>query len=191
MKKNKNFNIIIAGVGGQGLITLTQILAQAALLENYDVKTSELHGLAQRGGSVETHLRFGKKVYSPLIDQAKADLVISLEIQEGLRKISFANSQTIFIVNSSYIAYPGGFSVETVAKKAKQLLKKRLHLIPASEICKEKLQNEVVGGIYLLGYGVYNNLISLKGKSLLEAIRNVVPEKYQELNIKAFQLGRS
>ena len=191
MKKNKTFNIIIAGVGGQGLITLTQILAQAALLENYDVKTSELHGLAQRGGSVETHLRFGKKVYSPLIDQAKADLVISLEIQEGLRKISFANSQTIFIVNSSYIAYPGGFSVETVAKKAKQLLKKKFHLIPASEICTKILQNEVVSGIYLLGYGIYKNLIPLKKESVLQAIKEIMPEKYQELNIKAFQLGRS
>lgn len=74
----KNFNIIIAGIGGQGVITLTRILANAALLDGYDVKTSELHGLSQRGGSVETHIRFGKKIYSPLIMPGQADLVIDL-----------------------------------------------------------------------------------------------------------------
>lgn len=75
---HKNLNIIICGLGGQGVITLTRILAQAAFLESYDVKTSELHGLAQRGGSVETHIRFGKKVYSPLVIPGKADLIINL-----------------------------------------------------------------------------------------------------------------
>lgn len=84
-KDIKNFNIILVGVGGQGIITLTRILAQAALIERYDVKTSELHGLSQRGGSVEAHVRFGAKIYSPLVKRAGADLIISLEIQETLR----------------------------------------------------------------------------------------------------------
>lgn len=75
---HKNLNIIISGTGGQGVITLTRILAHAALLENYDVKTSELHGLAQRGGSVETHVRFGKKIYSPLIMPNQINLIINL-----------------------------------------------------------------------------------------------------------------
>ena len=187
---NKTFNIIIAGVGGQGLITLTQILAEAALLEDYDVKTSELHGLAQRGGSVETHLRLGKKVYSPLIDDVKADLIISLEIQEGLRKITFANSKTNFVINNMYIAYLGALSKAEVEKKAKNLLKKKLHLISASEVCKKELENEVVGGIYLLGYVVYKNLIPLKEKSVLKAIEEIIPERYLELNKKAFQLAK-
>ena len=147
MKKNKVFNIIIAGVGGQGLITLTQILAEAALLQGYDVKTSELHGLAQRGGSVETHFRFGKEVYSPLIDDGQADLIVSLEIQEGLRKITFSNLKTNFIINNIHIAYPGALSKTEVERKAKNLLKERLHLVFASEICKKELGNEVVGGI--------------------------------------------
>jgi indolepyruvate ferredoxin oxidoreductase beta subunit len=63
----KGFNIILAGVGGQGIITLTRILAEAALIEKKEVRTSELHGLSQRGGSVETHIRFGKEIYSPLV----------------------------------------------------------------------------------------------------------------------------
>jgi len=77
MRKNLT-NIIICGLGGQGVITLTRILANAALLDNYDVKTSELHGLSQRGGSVETHVRFGKKIYSPLIMPGQAYLIIDL-----------------------------------------------------------------------------------------------------------------
>ena len=72
-----NFNIIISGIGGQGIITLTRILAEAALLQGLDVKTSELHGLSQRGGSVETHIRFGRNIFSPLVRQGSADLIIS------------------------------------------------------------------------------------------------------------------
>jgi len=90
----KDFNIIIIGTGGQGLITLLQVLAEAALIENYDVKTSELHGLSQRGGSVEVHIRFGKEIHSPLVSQSGADLVLALEIQESLKGIYFANRKT-------------------------------------------------------------------------------------------------
>lgn len=187
MTKNA-FNIIIAGVGGQGLITLTRILAEAALSEGYDVKTSELHGLSQRGGSVETYIRFGKKVHSPLIDEGGADLILGLETQEGLRKISFSHPQTIFVVNDSYIPYFGGLKKEEIEKKIKSLLKTRLHLIPASEICKKELRNEVVSGIYLLGYSVYKKIIPLKPTPILKAIEKVVPEKYLELNKKAFNL---
>lgn len=187
MAKN-NFNIIITGVGGQGLITLTKILAEAALSEGYDVRTSELHGLSQRGGSVETHIRFGKKIYSPLIDGKKADLVMGLEIQEGARRVPFSRPETVFVVNNSYIFYQGGLSREETEQKIKSLLKKRLHLISASEICKKEIGNEVVSGIYLLGYIVYKKLIPLKPASVLKAIKKVVPEKYLELNKKAFGL---
>jgi len=70
MAKNlEQFNIVIAGTGGQGLITLLQVISEAAMAEGYDIRTSELHGLSQRGGSVEVHIRFGKKIYSPLVVQ--------------------------------------------------------------------------------------------------------------------------
>ena len=77
----KDFNIIISGVGGQGIITLTRILTEAALIEKYDIKSSELHGRSQRGGSVESHIRFGRKIYSPLVKRGGSDLIISLEAQ--------------------------------------------------------------------------------------------------------------
>ncbi|MBU2635317.1 2-oxoacid:acceptor oxidoreductase family protein, partial [Patescibacteria group bacterium] len=85
--KNRTFNIVISGTGGQGLITLLQIIAEAALVEGLDVKTSELHGLSQRGGAVETHIRFGKKIYSPLVSLGSADLILSLETLESLRAL--------------------------------------------------------------------------------------------------------
>src|SRR4030042_4430542 len=107
MSKNiDQFNIVIKGVGGQGLITLLQIIAEAALSEGYSVRTSELHGLSQRGGSVEVHIRFGKKIYSPMVAQGKADLILGLEEQEALNGISFSGHKTNFLINQSIIPIP-------------------------------------------------------------------------------------
>lgn len=188
---NKVFNIIISGVGGQGLITLNQIIAEAALVEGYDVKTSELHGLSQRGGSVETHIRFGEKIYSPLITNNRADLILAFEISEGLRANSYANKNTIFLINNHYIPFIGGLTKEEIKKRLNVLPKNKLYLISASEICKKELKNEVVSGIYLLGYAVYKKLIPLGPQSLLGAISKIIPENYLELNKKAFQLSRN
>lgn len=190
MKKNKkDFNIIISGVGGQGLITLIRIIAEAALIEDYEVRTSELHGLSQRGGSVETHVRFGKEVYSPLVSLGKADLILGLEMLEALRS-PYANQNTIFLVNKNYVSFPGSPPEKEIIKKIKKF-GKRLHLIPASEICQKELGLEVVSGIYLLSYGVFKKLIPLKPNSILKAIRKVIPVKYLEINEKTFQLGKA
>lgn len=185
-----NFNIVISGVGGQGLITLTQIIAEAALIEGYDVKTSELHGLSQREGSVETHIRFGKEVFSPLIVFGEADLVLGLEIAEALRAVSFANKKTVFLINKYYIPYDGGFSERELIQEINILIKNRGYLIPASEICKKELGKEVVSGTYLLSYAVFKKLLPLKPESILKAIRNVIAKKYLELNEKTFELAQ-
>lgn len=186
----KNFNIVISGTGGQGLITLTIIIAEAALIEGYDVKTSELHGLSQRGGSVQTHIRFGDKVYSPLVSFGKADLILGLEITETLRNISYANPKTIFLVNKVQLFYPGSLSEEKIIKKLNSLFKGKKHLISASEICKKELGREVVSGIYLLSYAAHKKLIPIKPPSVLEAISKIVPEKYFDLNKQAFELAK-
>jgi len=185
----KNFNIIITGTGGQGLITLTMIIAEAAMVQGYDVKTSELHGLSQRGGSVQTHIRFGKKVYSPLITSAKADLIIGLEISEALRNVSFANSKTILLANEYQLVYPHALKSDEIIKKINSLFKKK-YLVPASEICEKELKKEVLSATYLLGYASYKKLIPLKPESVLKAISKVVPKKYLEINKKAFELAR-
>ena len=184
---DKNFNIIVNGVGGQGVITLLSLIDEAAFIEGYDVRSSELHGLSQRGGSVETHIRFGKKVYSPLIPNSKADLIISLEMLEGLRETAKSGKNTKFLINEFVSPFIGSLTKEEI-KKQFSAIKNEIHFVPASEVCKEKLQNEVVSTIYLLGYAVYKKIIPLKKEFVIRAIENTVPEKYKELNIKAFKL---
>ena len=187
---NKNFNMIIAGVGGQGLITLTKIIAEAALIEKRDVKTSELHGLSQKGGSVETCIRFGEKIYSPLISKSSADLVLSLEIVEGLRKVHYAKKETVFLINGYSLPYEGRPPASEVEKMMGQI-KNRKYIIPASKICQEELGKEVLSGIYLLGFALGNSIIPLKAGSIEKAFKDLVPKKYLDLNIKAFRLGKS
>lgn len=181
-------------MGGQGIITLTRLLSEAALIEGFDVKTSELHGLSQRGGSVETHVRIGKEIYSPLVKQAGADLVISLEAQESLRACQYGNSkQTVFLVNDlikPILTVSKSFSSRAVEAELKKFSKKVI-LVSASKIAKEKLGNDVLSGIYLLGLAVFKKLIPLKPNSIIQAIEKIIPGKHLEINKKAFELNNN
>jgi len=189
-KKISEFNIIISGVGGQGLITLLGIIAQAALSEGYDVKTSELHGLSQRGGSVGVHIRFGKKIWSPLISKGKADLIIALESQESLKVLDYASKNTIFLVNNKFVPIPGYplLKDKYILENLKRISKK-IFLISASDICKKELGNEVLSGVYTLGYAVHKKLLPLEIKSIASGIENTVPKNYLELNKKALEIS--
>jgi indolepyruvate ferredoxin oxidoreductase beta subunit len=190
-KKVSQFNMVIVGTGGQGLITLLQVLAEAALFEGLDIRTSELHGLSQRGGSVEVHIKLGKKVYSPLIPQGKADLILGLEMQETLRAANFSNKKTKFLVNKHIIPIP--LVKNLTEKEILNSLKKidrNITLISASEICKEKLGTDVVSGIYLISLAVSKGLIPIKPSSVEKAIKKIIPAKYLELNLKTFNLAR-
>jgi len=190
-KKISQFNMLIVGTGGQGQITLLQILAEAALFEGYDVKTSELHGLSQRGGSVEIHLRFGKKIYSSLIPQGKADLILGLEMQETLKACPFANRKTTFLVNRQIISIPlvKNLTEKEVLENLKKI-SKNIILIPATEICQRELGKAVVAGVYLISLAAFKKLIPIKPISILKAIKKIIPEKYLELNLKAFNLAK-
>ena len=187
---NKNFNIVLSGVGGQGIITLLQVIDEAAIVEGYDVKSSELHGLSQRGGSVEAHIRFGKKINSPMVSMGTADLVFALEALEGLRESVKSGKQTKILINEYFLPFLNSLPKEEIMQKLKDS-KKNFQLVPASEECKNKLQNEIVCTLYMLGYAVAKNLIPLKESSVLQAIKNVIPNKYLELNEKAFLLPKN
>lgn len=187
--QDKNFKIVIIGVGGQGIITLLSLIVESAFIEGCDVKSSELRGLSQRGGSVDAHIIFGKKVYSPLIPPGRANLIIGLEMLESLRGSVYADKESKFLVNNYISPFLGISKKEEILSGLQKIAKNKLYLAPATEICKDKLQNEVVAALYLLGYAVHKNLMPLKGESVLEAIKKVIPNKYQELNIKAFQLA--
>ena len=178
----KDFNIIIVGTGGQGLITLLQIIAEAALASGFDIKTSELHGLSQRGGSVEVHIRFGEKIYSPLISQGKADLIIALETQESLKATYFANAKSTFLINKHFVPIPlqKTLSEQQILTTLRKISKK-IQVIEAEG---------VTSGVYLLSFASFKNLIPLQPNSILKAIKKVVPKQYLELNKKTFELAK-
>lgn len=169
------------------MVTLAQLIAEAAFLEGFDVKTSELHGLSQRGGSVETHVRYGKKINSPLVE--KADLIISLEILESLRKTNYLDKETKFLINNYSLPYSSSPSEEETLKMLDKLKNKK-YIVEASKICQQKLGQEVISGVYLLGFAVNKGLIRLKPESVLEAIKNLLPEKYRKINEQAFELAQ-
>lgn len=190
-KKIKQFNIVIVGTGGQGLITLLQVLAESAMAEGYDLKTSELHGLSQRGGSVEVHVRFGAKIHSPMVPLAEADLILALETQEALRAVKFANARSALLVNKQIIPIPlqkplAEDEIAALLKKVSQ----DVSLVPAFDICKEKLGKSVTSGIYLISLASLQGKLPLRPQSILDAIKKVLPKKYLELNIKTFELAR-
>ncbi len=188
--KTETFNMLIVGTGGQGQITLLQILSEAALLENIDFKSSELHGLSQRGGSVEVHIRLGQKLYSPMLSRAGADLILGLEMQESLLAADFANAQTVFLTNREiipFIGQPGMTEKETIACFKK--ITSKAFFIEAGKICRQELGTAVPAGVYLISLASFKNIIPLKSRSILKAIKNIMPARYVDLNIKAFQLA--
>ncbi len=191
-KQAKQFNMLIVGTGGQGLITLLQIISEAAMAEGYDIKTSELHGLSQRGGSVEVHIRFGKKIYSPMLTQGKADLILALEEQEILNGLYFTNSQTKFLINQFIIPIPlrKTKSEKEILSQLKKI-SRNIFVVPAEKICQEKLGNSVVSGVYLISLAAIKNLIPLKSESIAKAIKKTIPAKYLDLNFKAFNLAKN
>ncbi|MFC1789520.1 indolepyruvate oxidoreductase subunit beta [Patescibacteria group bacterium] len=191
MKKNDQFDILIFGTGGQGLITLLQIIAEAAIIEGHEVRTSELHGLSQRGGSVEVHIRFGKEIYSPMVSYQEADLIFGLEEQESLRGIYFSKPETVFLLNQLImpISQKEPLSENEILEQLKKV-SQNIHVVPAGKICQEKLGKSVVSGVYLVSLAAFKNLIPLKPDSIQEAIKKIVPEKYLELNLKTFELAK-
>ncbi|MDP3052444.1 MAG: 2-oxoacid:acceptor oxidoreductase family protein [bacterium] len=189
----KNFNIIIIGTGGQGQITLLQILAQAARSQNFDVKTSELHGLSQKGGPVEVHLRFGKEISSPLISEGEADLIISLEKQESLRACYYASKQakTSFLVNDLLLAIPNQkpWTKEGISETLKKFSEKVI-FVPAAEICRKEFNTAIGAGIFLISLAAFKNILPLKPDSVKKSIQKNIKAKYLNLNLRIFELAR-
>jgi indolepyruvate ferredoxin oxidoreductase beta subunit len=189
--EQKNYNIVIVGTGGQGLITLLDILARASQNQGFDTKTSELHGLSQRGGSVEVHIRFGSKVRSPLVAKSSADLILGLEMQECLKAAYFAGPETTYLINRNITPIPGKepLKEEEIIKNLKKYTKK-VEVISANELCLKELGTAVVSGIFLLSLAVIKKIIPLAPEVMLEAIKQSVAPKYLELNVKTFELAQ-
>ena len=193
-------NILICGIGGQGVVLAGRIISLAAFESGMDIKTSEVHGMSQRGGSVSTHIRFGKKIFSPLIPENGATAILSFDIYETLRyTCSFANKNTI-IVSSNDGKTPAWTSKtknDTIVNNfadiysIASLLKdnfKSLTLLEDKRIA-ESIGNAKVSNIILIG--ALSVFTDIKENIWLKTIEKNVPEKTADLNIKAFLKGRA
>ncbi len=183
-------NVLFSGVGGQGVILASAILSQAAFKSGYDVKDSELHGMAQRGGSVISHVRFGETVNSPLIPTGKADYLVATEELEGLRYAHFVKPGGKAILNkrknipvtvSEKCPYPDN------VKEKMESIKLDVIEIDAPELAK-KIGSSKVENIILIG--ALSSFLSLPLENWQEAIKEMVPPKTVDLNLKAFDEGR-
>ena len=184
-------NILICGVGGQGILLASEITSYALIKAGFDVKKSEVHGMAQRGGSVVAHIRYGEKVYSPLIEPGEADIEVAFEILESLRYIPFLHKNSKVIVNS-YKIYPP--SVATGIEKypdniLSRLAEKKLAVFPldAFEIAETLGEPRVVNMVLV---GALSVFLPAGEETFLSVINKKVPERFRNLNIKAFLQGR-
>jgi indolepyruvate ferredoxin oxidoreductase beta subunit len=197
IKKVKEFNVVSIGVGGQGLLTLGGILAEAALKAGYDIKMSELHGLAQRGGSIPVQVRFGEKIYSSLVGVGDADLVIAMEPLEALRAAKFASPKKTVLVMNTHGVKPIAVTVlgakypelADIRKELKRFYKKVIE-VNATEIAKKETGLSITSNIYALGLISARNLIPISRKVFLKTIEENVPPKYLEMNKKIFELAK-
>ncbi|MEY8572838.1 indolepyruvate oxidoreductase subunit beta [Oscillospiraceae bacterium 21-37] len=183
-------SVMIVGVGGQGTLLASRILGSAMLQKGYDVKVGEVHGMSQRGGSVVTYVRFGEKVFSPVIERGEADVLLAFEQLEAARALPYMKSGGTAVVNTQKIdpmpvvtgqaAYPQGLLAAMEEKGAKVLAVDALKL--SEEAGSQKAVNVVLIGAMARHLDPDEDL-------WLEAVRACVPEKFYALNEKAFRLG--
>jgi len=184
-------NVFLAGVGGQGTLLASEVLCEAFLLAGYDVKKSEVHGMAQRGGAVTTHLRFGPKVFSPLIEPGGADLLIAFEKLEALRFAHFLRPGGAMVVNAQEIFPPSVATgqeryPEDVAVRLRTVTD-RLHFVDA--LAAALLLREV-RAVNMVMVGAASHYLPLSEGTYEDAMKARMPERIVAVNVAAFRAGR-
>jgi len=188
---DKVTNILMVGVGGQGVILASEIVAEVMMRAGFDVKKNEVHGMAQRGGSVNSHVRFGSKVYSPVIKKGEVDILLSFEQLETMRYLDFLKEDSIILVNNQKIVPPSvTFGTDEYPVNIPELLAERYPkfvLVDALNAAREAGSIKVVN-IAFIGFlsryfdidvGIWQNTIS-----------SMLPPKIVELNLRVFAIGR-
>ena len=187
----KTKNIMIVGVGGQGSLLASKLLGRLLLTKGYDIKVSEVHGMSQRGGSVVTYVRFGDKVYSPIIDKGEADFIVSFELLEAARYTEYLKADGKIVTNTQQInpmpvitgaaAYPDQLAEKMAAAGI------QVDALDALKLAEEAGSSKAVN-IVLMGH--LSRYFDFTMEEWLQAIEASVPAKFLELNKKAFMLGR-
>ena len=185
-------NIMIVGVGGQGTLLASRIIGNAVLLKGYDVKVSEVHGMSQRGGSVVTYVKYGEKVCSPVICRGEADVILSFEQLEAARWLPYLKKDGVMIVNTQKInpmpvitgaaSYPNGI-IEALKAAGVRVVD-----VDALSLAKQAGNDKSVNVALI---GVMAEYLGFDASTLRKAVESSVPEKFREVNLKAFDIGAS
>lgn len=185
-------NVMIVGVGGQGSLLASKLLGYLLLNKGYDVKVSEVHGMSQRGGSVVTYVRFGDKVYSPIIDKGEADFIVSFELLEAARYVEYLKENGRIVVNTQQIdPMPVITGAATYPENLVEKMKQKGLTIDAMDCLTlaEQAGSSKAVNIVLMGR-LSRYFAEISEEEWLDAIEKCVPAKFLELNKKAFALGR-
>lgn len=185
----ETMQIMIVGVGGQGTLLASRILGKVAINEGYDVKVSEVHGMSQRGGSVVTYVKYGDKVYSPIIDEGQADIILAFELLEAYRAMPYLKKSGKLIVNTQQM---NPMPVITGAAKYPENIAEKLSAkadVTALDALTlaEKAGNIKAVNVVLIGVMAKNTNVPYE--KWIDVIKTTVPEKFLEVNLKAFDLG--
>jgi len=191
MREKKTTDILVVGVGGQGVVVAGEIIASVCLAAGHDVKQSEVHGMAQRGGSVTSHVRFGAEVYSPAIERGYADILLSFEMLEGLRWIDYLHSNGVALINDHRIVpltVTSGIA-EYPTNVQKQIIARCGHFVLVDGIAIAcKVGNARVVNVALLG--ALSTRLEFDRRLWEKAIRQSVPRNTIDINLAGFHLGR-
>jgi len=189
------YNVLFTGVGGEGVLSSSVILARAANFAGYEVKGTQLHGLAQRGGSVPIHLRFGKNVHSPVIPRASADLIIGLEPAETLKACYFADKRRTNFMIDFYPIIPVYIRLNKQKYPSKDEIEKSLLpfaknicFAETSNICKEHVGSPVYGNVMAIGICIKKGWLPIGKKFVLQALKQTFPNDFDN-NRKALEMG--
>jgi len=190
----KEFNIVVAGVGGQGILLAAEILGTAALKEGLNVRVSEIHGMAQRGGSVISNIRIGEKVLAPTVLEGNADVLLGFEPLETVRNLKYTSEKTLTLMNNEPIS-PPGLTTKMMNYPSLDEITEKIHgftknvvIMDAAKLAEEA-GSVLTRNVVLIGGLVATGKTPVKIESLKQAIRELVPAKYLEMNMKAFELG--
>ncbi len=184
-------NILFSGVGGQGILLASELTAAALLQAGYDVKKSEVHGMAQRGGSVTAQLRYGKRVYSPLIDPGSADIQMAFEMMEAVRYLPYLNQASTVIVNTQKILPPSVATGQATYPEQvlDELTSRNIRVIAVDAFTIAKEAGEVrTANVALVG--ALSVHLDVEAAIFEKIIERRVPERFRAENMRAFAAGR-
>lgn len=192
MSPDKVYNVLIVGVGGQGIILASDVLGRVAARHGYDVKKNEIHGMAQRGGSVSSHVRFGKKVSSPIIKMGEADVLLSFEQIETLRYFPFLTKHGQVILNDQKILPPAVFTGQQdypagIIEKIKEKAPKSI-IVNGTEVAEKIGNPKVINVIFL---GVLSQYLDIPVNTYEDVLKESLKPKLVDINLKAFHEGIS